>query len=91
MLQDVNWSSQAELTLNSPPKCFVGWLENGLATCDSAEVGEWCDCGANWDDDITLFKWKNTTYNKLTWTTTESMLSVNPATPILAQAFFKCK
>lgn len=91
MLKDVNWTSQAELTLDSPPKCFVGWMRKGVATCDAVEFGDSCDCGANWDNAITRTQWRNTTYNKLAWITTESMVNVIPTTPVLAQAFFKCK
>lgn len=66
-------------------------MRKSLATCDAAGVGERCDCGANWETDITLLEWKNTTYNKLAWSTTKSMVNVNPTTPVMAQAFFNCK
>ncbi|KAG6365603.1 hypothetical protein INS49_007214 [Diaporthe citri] len=64
-------------------------MRQGVATCDAVEFGDSCNCGANWDDAITRLQWRNTSYNKLAWITTESMVNVIPTTPVLAQAFFK--
>lgn len=87
----MDWTSQAQITLDSPPKCFVGWMRQGVANCDAVEPGDSCDCGANWDSTVSQIEWRNTTYNKLAWITTKDMVNVVPTTPLLAQAFFNCK
>lgn len=66
-------------------------MREGIATCDAVELGESCDCGANWENAITPIEWENKLYYKLSWITTESMVNVIPTTPVLAQAFFNCE
>ncbi|KAK8092468.1 uncharacterized protein PG998_014953 [Apiospora kogelbergensis] len=88
-MQNVDWSSQANLTLKSKPKCFVGWLRDNLPSCDRVDVpGDWCNCSSLWDDTIYDFHWQNTTYATLRWNADEHMVNSRPTTPILAQAFF---
>ncbi|KAK6849487.1 hypothetical protein PG995_013320 [Apiospora arundinis] len=88
-MQNVKWSSQASLTLDSKPKCFVGWMKDSLPTCDLAkEPGDWCNCTSLWDTTISSYVWQNTTYNMLAWNANEHMVNSRPTTPILAQAFF---
>lgn len=92
MLQNVEWSSQANLTVESKPKCFVGWMKDGLSACDRVEEpGDWCDCTSQWDGDTSYLVWQNTTYKMLAWNADEHMVNSRPTTPILAQAFFNCK
>lgn len=66
-------------------------MREGIATCDAVEAGESCDCGGNWDTEIMRTQWRNTTYNILTWSTSEDVVNVIPTTTVLAQAFFNCK
>jgi hypothetical protein len=92
VLQNVHWTSQAQLTLASRPKCFVGWMEDGLPACDAARnSGDWCNCSNNWDAVISPFKWQNKTYNMLSWNPDEHMIATKPTVPLLTQAFFTCK
>ncbi|KAK8031844.1 hypothetical protein PG990_001578 [Apiospora arundinis] len=88
VMQNVEWSSQANLTLDSKPKCFVGWMKDSLPTCDLVKPGDWCNCTPLWDTAISTFAWQNTTYNMLAWNADEHMINSRPTTPILAQAFF---
>ncbi|KAK8091847.1 hypothetical protein PG997_002208 [Apiospora hydei] len=89
-MQNVDWSSQASLTLDNKPKCFVGWMKDNLPSCDLVnEPGDWCNCTSLWDTTISTFTWQNTTYNMLAWNANEHMVNSRPTTPILAQAFFK--
>lgn len=91
-MQNVDWSSQADLTLDSQPKCFVGWLKNDLPACDAVEkIGDWCNCTAYWDKTITTLEWHNTTYNMLAWNPNEFMINVSPTTPLVVQVFFNCE
>lgn len=93
VLQNIDWSSQAQLTLDSSPKCFVGWMKDNLPACadvaDDAR-GAWCNCTANWDETIEDFTWHDSRYKMLSWTTTADMVNMEPTVPILAQAFFNC-
>ncbi|KAK7986918.1 hypothetical protein PG988_001906 [Apiospora saccharicola] len=89
VLQNVDWSSQASLTLDSKPKCFVGWMKDSLPACDKVKMtGDWCNCTSQWDTGISRFAWQNTTYNMLAWNADEYMVNSRPNTPIQAQAFF---
>lgn len=88
-MQNVDWSGQASLTLDSKPKCFVGWMKEGLSSCDQVKPSEWCNCTSQWDSSISTFVWHNTTYNMLAWSASEHSINSLPTTPILAQAFFK--
>lgn len=91
-MQNVEWSSQASLTLDSKPKCFVGWMEDNLPACNRVtHQGDWCNCTSQWDTGISRFVWQNTTYNMLAWNADEHMVNSRPTTPLLAQAFFNCK
>lgn len=91
-MQNLDWSSQAELTLDSQPKCFVGWLKNNLPACDFVDnIGDWCNCSSSWDGSVTPFQWQNTNYSILAWNPSKFMINVNPATPLLTQVFFNCK
>ncbi|KAK6833577.1 hypothetical protein PG987_008271 [Apiospora arundinis] len=92
LMQNVKWNFQASLTLDSKPKCFVGWMKDSLPTCDLAkEPGDWCNCTSLWDTTISSYVWQNTTYNMLAWNANEHMVNSRPTTPILTQAFFNCK
>ncbi|KAK7913813.1 hypothetical protein PG985_011516 [Apiospora marii] len=87
--QNAEWSSQANLTLDSKPKCFVGWMKDSLPACDRVEKpGDWCNCTSQSDTAISSFVWQNTTYNLLAWNADTHMVNSRPTTPILAQAFF---
>ncbi|KAH8655367.1 hypothetical protein BX600DRAFT_515196 [Xylariales sp. PMI_506] len=89
VLQNVNWSSQANITLETYPKCSVGWLVNDLPVCDAVDnLGDWCDCAGYWDTEIQPFQWHNTTYKMLSWNPSQYMINVSPTTPLLVQVFF---
>lgn len=89
VLRMVDWTSQANLTLDSRPKCFVGWMGNDLPACDAVQtIGDRCNCTSNWDEAIVAFQWQNTTYRMLTWTPAKYMINKTPTVPLLLQAFF---
>lgn len=92
MLQNIDWISQAKLTLDSRPKCFVGWMRHGLPACDAVQtLGDWCNCSAKWDEQVVAFEWQNTSYRMLSWNLDEFMINTKPTVPLLVQAFFNCK
>lgn len=92
VMQNVDWSSQANLTLKSKPTYCVGWMRDNLPSCDLVDVpGDCCNCSSLWDTTIYTFQWQNTTYATLRLNGDEHMVNSRPTTPILAQAFFNCK
>lgn len=92
LFQRADWTSQANLDVSVPGKCFLGWYDETAPDCSDVEPGTTpCQCPGSWDQKVTDFQWHNTTYRSLTLTSTSSMLSTVPTTQMIAQAFFNCK
>ncbi|KAK4198896.1 hypothetical protein QBC40DRAFT_340947 [Triangularia verruculosa] len=90
LFQRVDWTSQAKLEVDPPPKCFLGWHNETAPDCEitSAEYTGACQCGNRWSDRIEDFEWQNTSYRAFTLTSSISMVSPMPTYQMIAQAFF---
>ncbi|KAK4174862.1 hypothetical protein QBC36DRAFT_356192 [Triangularia setosa] len=90
LFQRVDWTSQANLEVDPPPKCFLGWHNETAPDCDvtAAEYTGSCQCGNRWSDRIENFEWQNTSYRAFTLTSSIAMASPRPTYQMIAQAFF---
>ncbi|OBT53607.1 hypothetical protein VE04_05157 [Pseudogymnoascus sp. 24MN13] len=92
LFQRADWTSQANLDVSVPGKCFLGWYDESAPDCSDVEPGVTpCQCAGSWDEKVTDFQWHNTSYRALTLTSNSSMMSKVPTTQMIAQAFFNCK
>ncbi|KAK4222528.1 hypothetical protein QBC38DRAFT_80874 [Podospora fimiseda] len=88
LLQQDDWSSQADLDDSSPPKCFIGRYDEQLPDCGTVFPGSPCKCHNRWGGEVIDYEWQNSTYRTITLTPSESMISRQPAGLMIAQAFF---
>ncbi|KAK2592455.1 hypothetical protein QQS21_009834 [Conoideocrella luteorostrata] len=89
LFQRSDWSSQANITVNPPPKCFTGWHNETALPCSRVAPGAPCSCAHSWDNEIEeRFVWGNTTYRRLSLVSTKDVVSKRPSTLMIAQAFF---
>jgi hypothetical protein len=92
LFQRADWTSQANLDVSVPGKCFLGWYNESAPDCNDVDPGVTpCQCSGSWDDKVLDFQWHNANYRALTLTSNASMLSKVPSTQMIAQAFFNCK
>ncbi|KAK4148706.1 hypothetical protein C8A00DRAFT_47516 [Chaetomidium leptoderma] len=87
-----DWSSQANLGVSVPGKCFIGWYDENAPDCNELAPGTTpCQCAGSWGQDVMDFKWQNISFRALTLISTSSMVSLAPTTQMIAQAFFTCE
>lgn len=91
LLQRLDWSSQANLTTTSRPKCFLGWYDENAPTCSNMTAGDTCSCNDSWSQSITKnFSWQGVEYDLLSLSASGSLVSTQPTFLMFAQAFFTC-
>ncbi|KAK0735324.1 hypothetical protein B0T21DRAFT_411962 [Apiosordaria backusii] len=90
LFQRVDWTSQANLEVDPPPKCFLGWYNETAPDCGvtASDYTGSCQCGNRWSGRIENFEWQNTSYRAFTLTSSISMESPRPTYQMIAQAFF---
>lgn len=95
ILQQLDWTSQAELVLkDAPPKCYLGWANDAAPDCDvvtSSASPIPCRCQRNWDTEfIEPYVWESYAYRLLTLTASKEMVCTKATTKMLAQVSLKC-
>lgn len=92
LFQRADWTSQANLDVSVPGKCFLGWYDESAPDCIDVDAGvTLCQCAGSWDSKVWDFKWHNASYRALTLRSNAFMLSKVPSTQMIAQALFNCK
>lgn len=90
LLQQKDWTSQADLNVSARPKCFLGRFNEEASGCGTVAAGPPCRCHNRWAEDVVDFEWQNDSYRALALTSPKDMVSVRPTSLMIAQAFFSC-
>ncbi|KFA78775.1 hypothetical protein S40288_11434 [Stachybotrys chartarum IBT 40288] len=87
-LQDIKWTSQADLTLQKPPECFMGPWHAVLPSCQVADTLVGCSCKDNWETPIEYLVWNGQAYRLLQMLPAAAEVSRQVGQRLMAQAFF---
>ncbi|OBT77156.1 hypothetical protein VF21_05058 [Pseudogymnoascus sp. 05NY08] len=59
LFRRADWTSQANLDVSVPGKCFLGWHNESAPDCNAVDPGTPCQCAGSWDERVWDFDWHN--------------------------------